>query len=359
MPKLLTILGARPQFIKAAALTRAIKKLSHLNWSQDILHTGQHYDAALSDVFFKDLKLPQPVFKLSLINTERPQRMFEMKAGITSIVTACRPDAILVYGDTDSTLAGAQVASTLNIPLIHIEAGLRSFDLSMPEEVNRIETDNLSTILVAPTPAAILNLESEGIYGAFLTGDVMHDNALHFTKDLDVDATNTVLLTLHRPSNVDDVLRLKSWVEVIGKWCGENKLKAIFPVHPRTFKSFVEAYGEAWADYLGGMNIKAIEPVGYVELLTLIKSSKLVITDSGGVQKEAYSCGKPSVVTRHNTEWVELLEAGHTVLSPEPADLASAASSQLKRLVDVSDNLYGDGKAAESILAMMSDRLVR
>jgi len=358
MPKLLTILGARPQFIKAAALTRAIKKLSHLNWSQDILHTGQHYDAMLSDVFFKDLKLPQPVFKLTLINTERPQRMFEMKAGITSIITACRPDVILVYGDTDSTLAGAQVANTLNIPLIHIEAGLRSFDLSMPEEENRIETDQLSSMLVAPTPTAISNLESEGIYGAFLTGDIMHDNALYFTRDLNVISTNTILLTLHRPSNVDDIDRLKSWVQAIGRWCGDNDLKAIFPVHPRTVKSLIMAYGKAWAEYLEQININVKDPVGYVELLTLIKSSKLVITDSGGVQKESYSCGKPSVVTRHNTEWVELLEAGHTVLSPEPVDLSSAASSQLKRKVDVSDNLYGDGNAAESILKMMSERLL-
>ena len=359
MPKLLTILGARPQFIKAAALTRAIKKLSHLNWSQDILHTGQHYDAALSDVFFKDLNLPQPAFKLSLINSERPQRMFEMKAGITSIVTACRPDAILVYGDTDSTLAGAQVANTLNLPLIHIEAGLRSFDLNMPEEKNRIATDKLSSILVAPTPTAVFNLESEGIYGAFLTGDIMHDNALHFTQNLTVSPENTILLTLHRPSNVDDIERLKSWVKSIGRWCGENRLKAVFPVHPRTVKSLVVAYGASWTESLEEINIEVKEPVGYIELLTLIKSSNLVVTDSGGVQKEAYSCGKPSVVTRHNTEWVELLYAGHTVLSPEPEDLASAASSQLKKKIDISDKLYGDGKAAESILMIMSERLVR
>ena len=357
MPLLLTILGARPQFIKAAALTRAIDKRIDLGWSQTIMHTGQHYDAKLSDIFFEELNLPKPDFILRLESSERGARMKEMKWGIANAIKECEPDAVLVYGDTDSTLAGAQAADELGVPIIHIEAGLRSFDLDMPEEVNRIATDKLSSILVAPTSTAIKNLNDEGIFGAFLTGDIMHDNALYFTKGIDAHRTPSVLLTMHRPSNVDVGSRLESWINVIGDWCVLNNVKATFPVHPRTQKSLKSLYGSVWLQVLSDKNINAIDPVGYIELLRLIKVSTLIITDSGGIQKEAYSCETPSVVIRRNTEWVELVNAGHTVLCTEPNELNNCADSQFGRAIDVSDGLYGDGKAADDILRILTDNL--
>jgi UDP-GlcNAc3NAcA epimerase len=356
MPQLLTILGARPQFIKAAALTRAIRERTDLGWKQNILHTGQHYDEALSQIFFSTLDLPVPRWKLHIEHSSRNERMEEMRSGIKAAILSDRPDAILVYGDTDSTLAGAQVAHQLKIPLIHVEAGLRSFDLDMPEEVNRIETDKLADILIAPTKTAVSNLEAEGIFGAFLTGDVMHDNALHFTSGSESERADKVLLTMHRPSNVDDASRVGAWLKSIGSWCAENALRAVFPVHPRTLKAIESLYGETWREELAGMCIDAVEPVGYIELLGLIKSSKLVVTDSGGIQ-EAYSCATPSVVIRHNTEWVELVEAGHAVLCPEPEGFSTLASAQLCKSVDTSSKLYGDGKAAESILEMITEKL--
>lgn len=355
MPKLLTILGARPQFIKAAALTRAIAKKP--NWSQDILHTGQHYDASLSKVFFDTLDLPEPRWQFTLSNSSRPERMEEMRNGIQKCIAESKPDAILVYGDTDSTLAGAQVANANGIKLIHVEAGLRSFDLDMPEEVNRIETDKLADILVAPTHTAIANLENEGIYGAFLTGDIMHDNALHFSSAGNSEDLDQVLLTMHRPSNVDDVVRIESWLKTIGFWASSKGLKVVFPIHPRTRKGVVEIWGKGWVSELQSKGIEVIDPVGYVELLALISSSKMVVTDSGGIQKESYSCSTPSVVIRHNTEWVELLENGCAALCPEPSDFEVVADKQFAVQVNTSDELYGDGNAAESILDMLSERL--
>ena len=357
MPLLLTILGARPQFIKAAALTRAIAKKVDLGWSQSIIHTGQHYDAKLSDIFFEELNLPRPDFTLRLQSSERAARMHEMKLGIANAIMKCTPDAVLVYGDTDSTLAGAQAADEQGIPIIHIEAGLRSFDLDMPEEVNRIATDKLSSILIAPTTTAIQNLKNEGISGAFLTGDIMHDNALYFTKDMQGLKSKSVLLTMHRPSNVDDHFRLESWIDAIGVWCMRHDVEAAFPVHPRTKKSLIALYGSVWSHVLLEKNIYAIDPVGYIELLRLIKTSSLVITDSGGIQKEAYSCETPSVVIRRNTEWVELVNAGHTVLCFEPKELSECADSQFGRNIDVNDALYGDGKAADDILRILTENL--
>jgi len=357
MPLLLTILGARPQFIKAAALTRAIAEKVDLGWSQSIIHTGQHYDAKLSDIFFEELNLPRPDFILRLESTEREARMNEMKSGITNAIKECAPDAVLVYGDTDSTLAGAQAADELGVPIIHIEAGLRSFDLEMPEEVNRIATDKLSSILIAPTTTALENLHNEGIFGAFLTGDIMHDNALYFTKDMQGLKSKSILLTMHRPSNVDDLPRLESWIHSIGDWCMLHHVEATFPVHPRTKKSLVALFGSVWSQVLLERKIHAIDPIGYIELLRLIKTSSLVITDSGGIQKEAYSCETPSVVIRRNTEWVELVNAGHTVLCCEPKELNDCADSQFGRNIDGHDALYGDGKAADDILRILTENL--
>ncbi|MBT5147180.1 MAG: UDP-N-acetylglucosamine 2-epimerase (non-hydrolyzing) [Flavobacteriales bacterium] len=357
MAQIFTIIGARPQFIKAAAMTRAIADSSF--WSQTILHTGQHYDPLLSDIFFEELNIPKPKFSIKLNTSNRSERMVEMREGIMDALETSSPDVVLVYGDTDSTLAGAQAANDLDIPLIHIEAGLRSFDLDMPEEINRIETDKLSTLLVAPTLTAIANLESEGLFNSLLSGDIMHDNAIHFTKDLNCVKTSSVLVTMHRPSNVDSTERLRSWVDSISDFCLDNRISAIFPVHPRTEKGLIEIFGKDFKSTLINKSIKAIKPVGYIELLKLLKSSSLVITDSGGVQKEAYSCGTPSVVIRHNTEWVELVDSGHSILCPEPSDLMELATSRHSQMIDTSDNLYGDGNASVHILKEISKRFSR
>ena len=356
MAQIFTIIGARPQFIKAAAMTRAIADSAF--WNQTILHTGQHYDPLLSDIFFEELNIPKPTFSLKLITSDRSERMVEMRKGIKEALETSSPDVVLVYGDTDSTLAGAQVANELRIPLIHIESGLRSFDLAMPEEINRIETDKLSTLLVAPTRTAIANLESEGLFHSLLSGDIMHDNALHFTKDLHCIKTSSILVTMHRPSNVDSPERLHSWIDAVGKFCLDNRITAVFPVHPRTEKGLIKIFGKDFKSTLMNQSIKAIKPVGYIELLKLIKSSSLVITDSGGVQKESYSCGTASVVIRHNTEWVELLKSGHSVLCPEPSDLMELAISKHSQIIDTSDNLYGDGNASVHILKEISKRFL-
>ncbi len=354
MAQIFTIVGARPQFIKAAAMTRAIAASSH--WSQIILHTGQHYDSLLSDIFFSELNLPKPTFTLQLAASERAERMVEMRKGIQKALLISSPDVVLVYGDTDSTLAGAQVAHKLKIPLIHIEAGLRSFDLDMPEESNRIETDKLSDLLVAPTRTAVENLKNEGLLNFIPSGDIMHDNALHFTKETTCKRTSSVLVTIHRPSNVDSKDRLLLWIDAISNFCISNNTSAVFPVHPRTEKGLVEIFGDKFKDTLKHKCIHAIQPVSYLELLQLLKSSSLVVTDSGGVQKEAYSCGTSSIVIRHNTEWVELINSGHSVLCPEPQDLMYLAQSKFAQFIDNSDNLYGDGQASVRILKEISKR---
>jgi len=355
MIKICTIVGARPQFIKAAAISRAIAKRD--DWSQYILHTGQHYDEKLSKVFFENLDLPEPKYMIELKASERCPRFDEMKTKIEEFLSADTPDAVLVYGDTDSTLAGAEVAHELGIKVIHIEAGLRSFDLDMPEEVNRIATDKISDILVAPTQTAVENLESEGIYGAFLTGDIMHDNAIYYSHKSIDEKSSKVLMTMHRPSNVDSPERAAKWIETIGGWCKDNGRRAEFFVHPRTEKSLQTFYGDKWKDALSELGVDAKDPLGYIDLLQELKSSSLVVTDSGGLQKEAYSLQIPSVVIRHNTEWVELVKAGHAVLCPEPSDFNFKADTQLRIKVDASDHLYGDGKAADHILDMLESKL--
>lgn len=355
MPRICTIVGARPQFIKAAALSRAIA--SRDGWEQEILHTGQHYDEKLSNVFFKSLNIPEPSFRILLKESEREPRFEEMKSSIKSYLISDKPDAVLVYGDTDSTLAGAEVASELGIKVIHVEAGLRSFDLDMPEEVNRIATDKISDILVAPTKTAIKNLENEGIQDAFLTGDIMHDNALFFSQVEPLELEGRVLMTMHRPSNVDSPSRAVKWIEVIGAWCLDKGLRAVFLVHPRTEKVLKSYYGESWVEDVKALGVDALSPAGYIETLKLIRAVELVVTDSGGLQKEAYSLKKPSVVIRHNTEWVELTQAGHAVLCPEPEDFIRVADKQLVSAVDDSDELYGDGRASEHILDMLEEKL--
>lgn len=360
---MLIVVGARPQFIKAAALHRAMADSSA--WRATWVHTGQHHDESLSQQFFAELSLPTPDVRLHPQSSSRATRLGDMMEGVAQAIAQHAPDWVLVFGDTDSTLAGAWAAAAQGVPLVHVEAGLRSHQWSMPEEVNRVLTDRLSSVLVCPTDAAVAHLEAEGIRHSralssalpsptaphvLRTGDVMHDNALHFSNEWQsVPGGGPVLLTLHRPQNVDDIQVLKSWIRGISGWLAREERLALFPLHPRTRRT-LEDEMPGWRRFLTEHNINAVAPMGYVDLLRAVHEAPLVLTDSGGVQKEAFSLGTPCVVLRDKTEWVEQVEKGQSALVAVPSDLASVASDMLTKGRVTPDGLYGNGRAAYDIL---------
>lgn len=347
--KILTILGARPQFIKAGSVSREIAK--HKEIEEIIVHTGQHYDANMSDVFFDEMKIPKPNYFLGIGGKSHGVMTGQMIEKIEEVAMKERPDWIMVYGDTNSTLAGSIVASKLHIKLAHIEAGLRSFNMKMPEEVNRILTDRVSTILFCPTDTAIQNLKNEG-YENFdckivKSGDVMQDGAI-FYKNLAVKPNieiknNFILCTIHRAENTDDENRLKNILEALERIAKEKQI--ILPLHPRT-KKILETLK------LNIKNLTIIDPIGYLEMVWLINSCDFVMTDSGGLQKEAYFFSKPCITLRDETEWVELVELGANVLvgadKEKIIDAYHSPSSFI--LHPSSSNLYGGGKASETII---------
>lgn len=360
---MLVVVGARPQFIKAAALHRALKESS--GWRSTWLHTGQHHDESLSAQFFNELELPNPEVTLSPRSESREWRLGDMMHGVRKAIQNGKPDWVLVFGDTDSTLAGAWAASAESVPLVHVEAGLRSHDWSMPEEINRVLTDRLSSVLVCPTNQAVSHLQKEGIADSCLpggqphpnnprvlrTGDVMHDNAVHYGKVWPKESRGMgkVLLTMHRPANVDDPQRLRSWMDAIGAWLSKSGQLALFPVHPRTMASF-DASWSGWREALHSCGIEVVAPLGYLDLLKALCAAPLVLTDSGGVQKEAYSMGTHCVVLRPNTEWIEQVLRRHSCLAAEPSDLDSCATQMLPLGRYQTDNLYGAGQSAHEIL---------
>ena len=367
---LLIVVGARPQFIKAAALNRALATSS--NWKSSWIHTGQHHDHALSSRFFEELDLPTPEVTLTPNAESRELRLGDMMHGIRARIQEDRPDWLLVFGDTDSTLAGAWAAAAERVPLVHVEAGLRSHQWSMPEEVNRVLTDRLSSVLVCPTDVAVDHLKAEGIVHAcpvdalpnatmpvvLRTGDVMHDNALHFGTSWPVESRGRgqVLLTMHRPSNVDDPKRLRTWLESISHWLQSEGRRAVFPVHPRTQKS-LDASWTNWREHAAGMGMDCVDPMGYLELLRAVCDAPLVLTDSGGVQKEAFSLGTRCVVLRPTTEWVEQVTLGHSTLVADPAELPDAAHTALHQGRFHPSDLYGSGHSAMDILRCLEERM--
>jgi len=361
---ILIVVGARPQFIKAAAIQRALEHSP--KWTSTWVHTGQHHDDALSDVFFRELQLPNPDEWIHPNQTSREHRLGDMMYGIRKAIQRTQPGWVMVFGDTDSTLAGAWAATAESVPLIHIEAGLRSHQWSMPEEVNRMLTDRLSSVLVCPTDAAVMHLRNEGIYNegregkgssatpypyVLRTGDIMHDNAVHFSKSWSASerGKGKVLLTMHRPSNVDDPKRALDWLSSIGTWLRDNNLKALFPVHPRTEASLTN-FSKEWREHCASMSIESIGPMGYLDVLKAIHHAPLVMTDSGGVQKESYSLGTRCVVLRAETEWIEQVECGQSILAPNPTDLSDCASEQFQLGPCSENGLYGDGQSACQIL---------
>jgi len=352
--KILTILGARPQFIKAGSVSREIAK--HKNIEEIIVHTGQHYDANMSDIFFDEMKIPKPNYFLGIGGKSHGAMTGQMIEKIEEVALKENPDWVMVYGDTNSTLAGAIVASKLHIKLAHIEAGLRSFNMKMPEEVNRILTDRVSNILFCPTDTAIQNLQNEGYENLdckiVKSGDVMQDGAI-FYKDLAVqpkiiqnsklDIQNYILCTIHRAENTDDETRLKDIFESLNEIAKEKQV--ILPLHPRT-KKLLENLK------LDIENLTLIDPVGYLEMVWLIDNCSLVMTDSGGLQKEAYFFQKQCITLRDETEWVELVECGaNTLVGADKQMILEAYKNNSEFNSENSKlDLYGGGKASQNII---------
>ena len=344
--KILTILGARPQFIKAGSISREISKFDNIN--EIIVHTGQHYDSNMSDIFFDEMKIPKPNHFLGIGGKSHGAMTGQMIEKIEEVALKEKPDWILVYGDTNSTLAGAIVASKLHIKLAHIEAGLRSFNMRMPEEVNRILTDRVSQILFCPTDTAVQNLQNEGYDNLdckiVKSGDVMQDGAM-FYKELSVKPScdisdNYILSTIHRAENTDDLDRLTSIIEALNEINKEKQV--ILPLHPRTKK------------ILETNNIKTdftiIDPVGYLEMVWLIDNCDLVMTDSGGLQKEAFFFEKPCITLRDETEWVELIENRFNVLVGADKEKILDTYKNNTFSENFNIDLYGGGKASENII---------
>lgn len=349
--KVVTIVGARPQFIKAGTLSREIQK--HNNIEEIIIHTGQHFDINMSDVFFKEMNIPVPKYNLNINGKDHGAMTGQMLEKLEVILKQENPDWVLLYGDTNSTLSGALAASKLNIKIAHIEAGLRSFNMKMPEEINRIITDRLSTILFCPSSIALKNLNKEGFPNKIINGlqlmynvgDVMQDGALYYSKlakrpVVDINE-EFILATIHRAENTNDVKRLTSILEALVLIASEKKV--VIPIHPRTKKIILK-------NKIKTNNITFLDPVGYLEMVWLIKNSTLVMTDSGGLQKEAYFFEKPCITLRDETEWIELVNNKFNVLVGADKKLIIEAYRSFKFNENFTVELYGGGKASQKIV---------
>ena len=344
--KIITIVGARPQFIKAAAVSNIIREEN----KEILIHTGQHYDNNMSDIFFEELGIPYPDYNLQVGSGNHGEQTGKMLIELEKIYQEERPDLVLVYGDTNSTLAGALCASKLLIPVAHVEAGLRSFNMSMPEEQNRILTDHISKYLFAPTDTAVANLKNEGIINnVHNVGDVMYDATLHFkNKALEKSKINEklkltpgefILTTIHRAENTNDINRLKGIIKALN----ESEEQIVLPLHPRT-KKYIDEYELTIRD-----NIKIIEPVGYLDMLYLEMMSKKIVTDSGGVQKEAYFMGKPCITMRDETEWIETVNVGwNCIVGTDDSKILNAIISF--NPAGEQENIFGDGNASNKIV---------
>jgi UDP-GlcNAc3NAcA epimerase len=354
---IVTIVGARPQFIKAAVVSRLIRRDYSEAISEYLVHTGQHYDSNMSEVFFSELDIPAPDVNLEVGSGSHGRMTGEMLWRIEELLLERRPDYVLIYGDTNSTMAGALAASKLNIPVAHVEAGLRSYDMRMPEEQNRIVADHVSSILFAPTSVAVSNLRSEGISkGVELVGDVMYDAALHYANKVNRRSRSDTLserlgidgefflLTLHRAENTDDGHRLRS---ILGAFNDPGSTPCIFPVHPRTTAA-IKRHGLSIP-----ASVRPIEPIGYLDMIELEQHAKFIVTDSGGVQKEAYFHKRPCITLRESTEWVETVDAGANILvGADEASIRAAVASPPQPTQWESP--YGDGDAGRAILEILA-----
>lgn len=373
--KLINIVGARPQIIKASAISRAIRLHFADRINEITIHTGQHYDKEMSAVFFDELEIHKPDYNLEVGSASHGRQISMMIIGIEEILTKEKPDCVLLYGDTNSTLAGAVAAAKLQFPIIHIEAGLRSFNKKMPEELNRIVSDHSSTLLFAPTNAAFKNLIREGFRPEnsppytldnpkiYLTGDIMYDNSLFFAslaekkkkgflRELDIDRDNFILTTIHRDINTDNIQRLQTILTTLKSLAEKYSIKFVMPLHPRTISSLKINLDKVYKELVNSDLIKIVPPVSFLEMTLLEKTAKIIITDSGGVQKESHFFKKPCIVLRKETEWIELVINGTTVLVDADED---KIRNEFERIMaDQSDfsypTFYGDGRTAEFIL---------
>lgn len=365
MKKIITVVGARPQFIKAAAVSRVLRQPPFADFMEEILiHTGQHYDANMSDVFFEEMDIPRPAYNLDIGGSLHGKMTGQMLAALEDIYLEWKPDAVLVYGDTNSTLAGALAASKLNIPVAHVEAGLRSYWMRMPEEQNRVLTDHISTWLFCPTDTSVQNLHKEGIQkGIHRVGDVMFDAGLYYLEKLDDEhkrgiqrplgwplplPEQFILATIHRAENTDEVTRLKGILEGLGRL----PLQVIWPVHPRTAKVLRSN------NLSLPQNLQLVDPVGYFDMLTLERKAQMIITDSGGVQKEAYFMQKPCITLRDQTEWVETVEDGWNLLAgTDPERIQAAFERFIQSPPQNQHKHYGEGDAARKIAEILKQEL--
>ncbi len=381
--KLVTIIGARPQIIKAAALSRAIRNHYADQIQEVIVHTGQHYDDNMSQVFFDELQIPRPDYNLHVGSASHGVQTARMTEGIEALLIKEKPDFIVLYGDTNSTLAGAVAAAKIHVPIVHIEAGLRSFNKSMPEEINRIVCDHCSTLLFTPTKAGLENLKREGFPvdesgvstssttaaptidnpKVYHCGDIMYDNSLHFAdiaeektdiiQRLDLVSKPFILSTIHRDTNTDHPERLGAIFDALIELSKENQI--VLPLHPRTAKLLkTNLSNEKQTLIFSSPNIKLIPPVSFLEMIALERHAQLVMTDSGGVQKEAYFFKKPCIILRPETEWVEIVQTGNAILADADGSRIMDAWQHFKNNPPTTfPEIFGDGHAAEFMLKQM------
>lgn len=351
MLKIITIVGARPQFVKAAVVSRAIRNRPGVE--EIIIHTGQHFDANMSEVFFEEMDIPKPKYNLGIHGLGHGAMTGRMLTDIETILIEEQPDWLLVYGDTNSTLAGALAAKKLQIKVAHVEAGLRSFNMQMPEEINRILTDRISDLLFVPTTTATDNLNREGFANfdaqIVISGDVMQDAALYYARSYEermslsseLFSTDFILCTLHRQENTDDRERLLSIVNALNKIHETRRI--LMPLHPRTAKA-LQAFGIE-------LKVDQIDPVGYFDMIALLSRCELVMTDSGGLQKEAYFFEKHCVTLRDETEWVELVNEGFNCISgAQTTDIIASVETMMNKTSQFDVKLYGEGNAGEKIV---------
>lgn len=374
MPKkIITIIGARPQIIKSSAISRTIEHQFKDELEEVLVHTGQHYDDALSLNFFVELGIKLPKYNLEVGSESHAIQTAKMLEGLDTIFTSENPDAVLVYGDTNSTLAGALVAAKRNIPIIHVEAGLRSFNKKMPEEINRITCDHMSTLLFSPTKAGIENLMKEGFSTEFQSnpspdnpnsyhcGDIMMDNSLFFSElssqkstilaDLELERDTFVLCTIHRDSNTDSPENLIAIIEALMEISENAGLKIVLPLHPRTKAGLkTNVAPEVYKKLKESRSILMLEPLGFLDIIALEKNARIIITDSGGLQKEAFFFQKPCVILRPQTEWVEIVENGNAVIADANKAKIIDGFNALQSKTDFTfPPFYGDGNAATFI----------
>ena len=378
--KIITIVGARPQIIKASAISRAIGLYFKEEIEEIIVHTGQHYDQNMSQIFFEELGIPKPSYNINVGSGRHGHQTAKMIDGIEEILIKEKPDSVILYGDTNSTLAGALAAVKIHIPVVHIEAGLRSFNKKMPEEINRIACDHMSSLLFSPTKQGIKNLQKEGFKlkqkgkatmdepNMYHCGDIMLDNSMYFEErenggntllaSMKLEVNKYILCTIHRDSNTDIETNLIGILEALLSCEEKTQMKIVLPLHPRTKAKIEQLKDKNFVErFIKNPNIIILPPAGFNDIIVLEKNTKLIITDSGGLQKEAYFFKKPCVILREQTEWVEIVENGNAILTgADNSKIKNAISLLLSKNDFTYPNLFGDGKAGQFICSkILSD----